>query len=153
MPQRRAGALAARNFSVVALLALAQCRSATEAPATVLAGGTWGGSNAALIVGDASVHLHIGCTKGDFTRPAVLDAGGRFDVAGSYVLRVYPIEIGPSLPARFTGTARGSQIVVTVVVNDTVMHSVVTLGPVTVTKGREPKLGACPVCAKPAAMR
>ncbi|MEO7964540.1 MAG: hypothetical protein ABIT38_11620 [Gemmatimonadaceae bacterium] len=153
MPQRRAAKLAALTFPVIALVALAQCNSATEAPATVLAGGTWGGSNAALIVGDTSVHLHIGCTKGDFTRPAVLDAGGHFDIAGSYVLRAYPIQLGPSLPARFTGTARGSQIVITVVVNDTVMHSVVTLGPATVTKGRKPKLGACPVCAKPASIR
>ncbi len=131
----------------------AACHSATEAPATILALGTWGGDGAGLIVSDTTAHLHIGCTKGDFPRPPMLDAGGRFDVAGSYILRAYPLEIGPSLPARFTGTARGSHVIVTVVVNDTVAKQVVTLGPATVVRGREPRLGPCPICRTPEQMR
>lgn len=138
---------------VLLLAVITACHSATEAPATTLALGTWGGDGAGLIVSDTTAHLHIGCTKGDFPRPPVLEAGGRFDVTGSYVLRAFPIEIGPSLPARFTGTVRASQLVVTVVVNDTVAKQTVTLGPATVTRGREPKLGPCPICRTPEQMR
>jgi len=61
-------------------------------------------------------------------------------------LRAYPIAIGPSMPARFVGQISGLAVTLVVIVNDTVLHQTVTRGPVTVTLGRDPRLGPCPIC-------
>jgi hypothetical protein len=108
--------------------------------------GTWGGENVSLMVEQAVAHVHVGCTNGDFTTPIAVDADGRVNVSGSYVLRAYPIQIGPSLPAQLAGLLRGRQLTFTVAVNDTVEKKLVVLGPVTVTLGREPRMGPCPIC-------
>ncbi len=108
--------------------------------------GTWGGENVSLILEDADAHVHIGCTNGDFHAPLTVDADGRFSVAGSYVLRAYPIQIGPSLPAQFAGVLNGKSLTFTVAVNDTVEKKLVVLGPVSVTFGKEPRMGPCPIC-------
>ena len=108
--------------------------------------GTWGGENAALILETADAHVHIGCTNGDFPAPLAVDADGRFSVAGSYVLRAYPIQIGPSLPAQFAGVVEGRRLTFTVAVNDTVEKKLVVLGPVSVTYDVEPRMGPCPIC-------
>ena len=108
--------------------------------------GTWGGENVALILEDADAHVHIGCTNGDFSAPLAVDDDGRVSVAGSYVLRAYPIQIGPSLPAQFAGVVDGRRLTFTVAVNDTVEKKLVVLGPVTVTFGVEPRMGPCPIC-------
>jgi hypothetical protein len=111
--------------------------------------GTFGGDSGGMIVGDTSMHLHIGCTFGDVSGRVAVDASGRFDVAGSYMLRAYPIAIGPAVPARFTGTIDGDRIVVTATVDDTVGHATVVRGPVSLRLGAEPKLGPCPICRRP----
>jgi hypothetical protein len=111
--------------------------------------GTWGGDSAGLIVGDTATHLHVACTFGDISGRIPIDANGRFDVAGSYMLRAYPITIGPSVPARFVGRLDGSTVTVTVTVNDTVEHKTVTRGPVIVKLGDDPRLGPCPICRRP----
>jgi hypothetical protein len=108
--------------------------------------GTWGGENVAVMVEDTTVHVHIGCTNGDFSAPISVDAEGRFSVAGSYVLRAYPIQVGPSLPAQLAGLVAGNQLVFTVAVNDTVEKKLVVLGPSTVTFKRDPRMGPCPIC-------
>src|SRR5437868_14134121 len=82
--------------------------------------GTWGGDSGGLIVGDTAMHLHIGCTYGDASGRAALDQSGNFNVPGSYMLRAYPITIGPTVPARFTGHVDGAVITITATVNDTV---------------------------------
>ena len=114
-----------------------------------LALGTWGGDSAGLIVSDTAAHLHIGCTYGDVSGRIPVDANGRFDVAGSYMLHAYPITVGPSVPARFVGRLDGATVTVTVTVNDTVQHQTVVRGPVTVKYGDEPRLGPCPICRRP----
>ena len=108
--------------------------------------GTWGGENVALILEDADAHVHVGCTNGDFPAPLAVDADGRFSVAGSYVLRAYPIQIGPSLPAQFAGVVDGRRLTFTIAVNDTVEKKLVVLGPVSVTYKVEPRMGPCPIC-------
>ncbi|MEP7380317.1 MAG: hypothetical protein ABI910_01455 [Gemmatimonadota bacterium] len=131
------------------LLALgAACGSSTSSgeSAQSLALGSWGGDSIGVIVGDTLVHVHIGCTKGDFRRPPALAADGSFDIAGTYILRAYPIEIGPALPARFTGSVRGGRLRITVAVDDTVTGERVTRGPATASLGAEAKLGPCPIC-------
>jgi hypothetical protein len=108
--------------------------------------GTWGGENVALLVESGVAHVHIGCTNGDFEVPLRIDQENRVNVAGSYLLRAYPVAIGPTLPAQLAGVLRGRQLTFTVSVNDTVEKKLVVLGPVTVFLGTEPRLGPCPVC-------
>jgi hypothetical protein len=113
-----------------------------------LARGTWGGDNAGVLVGDTA-HLHVACTFGNFARPTVLDEDGRFSVAGSYVLRAYPVQVGPELPAQFAGVVSGGTLTISVAVNDTVEKKLVAVGPVTVTFAREPHMQQCPICRTP----
>ena len=117
--------------------------------ATSLAVGTWGGENAGVVVGDTVAHVHVGCTFGDFPVPARLDAAGRFTVPGRYVLRAFPIVLGPTLPARFMGSVAGDVLTLRVAVDDTTAGRTVELGPVMVTLGRDPRMGPCPICRTP----
>ncbi len=114
--------------------------------------GTWGGNNAGLIVNDTIAHVHIACTSGNFPAPVTVDDNGRFSVTGSYVLREYPIFIGPYHPAQFAGQIAGNRLTLTVTVSDTVEKKTVTLGPVRVTFKEEPRMGPCPICRKPGDM-
>jgi hypothetical protein len=136
----------------IAAAGIARCSSAASPlppSGDTLAVGTWGGENAGVIVGDTTAHVHVGCTYGDFPAPVALDPGGRFNVAGSYRLRAYPIAVGPAVPAQFAGLVAGAKLTLTVTVEDTVEHKMVVLGPATVTYGRAPRLGPCPICRKP----
>ena len=112
--------------------------------------GTWGGENAGLIADDTSAHLHIACTFGNVMQGIEPGSDGHFDVAGEYVLRAYPVYVGPSLPARFQGTVAGKFLTLSVVVQDTTADTTVTLGPVKLFLGREPQMGPCPICRTPA---
>jgi hypothetical protein len=78
-----------------------------------------------------------------------LDPGGRFTVDGSYVLRAYPVMIGPSLPAQFSGRVSGRTLTLAIAVNDTVEKKLIALGPITVIYGRTPGMGPCPICLVP----
>ena len=128
---------------------------ACSSPTTILppfdgavAIGTWGGDSAGMIVTDTELHLHINCTYGSVSGRVPLSSSQRFDVAGSYQVRAYPIAIGPALPARFVGSIDGSRATVTVTVDDTVQKKTVVLGPVFVTYGKEPRSIPCPVCRR-----
>lgn len=136
-----------RLASVAVLLMFAGCES-DELGITGdnLSSGTWGGEDVSVQVEQEDVHVHVGCTNGDFPAPIQVDANGRFSVEGSYVLRAFPIQLGPSLPAQFAGVVDGNRLTVTVAVNDTVEKKLVILGPHTVTFAREPRMGPCPIC-------
>jgi hypothetical protein len=67
------------------------------------------------------------------------------------VLRAYPVYVGPTLPAQFSGTVNGKTLTILVTVNDTVNKQTVTRGPATVTLGTDPRLGPCPICTVPGA--
>ena len=134
------------------LVLLAGCGAASSVlspPGGELALGTWGGDNSGVIVTDSLTHVHIGCTYGDMPGRVVLDSAGRFNVAGSFLLRAYPIAVGPTLPARFVGRVERSTITLTVTVDDTVEKKSVVRGPVTAVFGQEPRLGPCPICRIP----
>jgi hypothetical protein len=133
----------------LALLTATCSDGSLRPPGDTLAEGTWGGDNAGVIVTDSVVHVHLGCTLGDIPGKVMLDPEGRFTVDGSYVLRAYPVMIGPPLPAQFSGRVVGRTLNLAVAVNDTVEHKVVALGPATVAFGREPQLGPCPICRAP----
>ena len=115
-------------------------------PGGKVALGTWGGENAGVIVTDSVSHVHVGCTFGDIPGRITLDASGRFTLDGTYVLRAYPVYVGPTLPAQFSGVVEGKRMTIAVAVNDTTQGKVVSLGPVTVTFDTEPKMGPCPIC-------
>jgi hypothetical protein len=135
---------------LAAVLTAATCDQGVSIPSDgLLTPGTWGGDNAGVIVTEAQAHVHIGCTFGDMPGRVELDQSGRFTVDGSYVLRAYPIQLGPSLPAQFSGKVNGSVLTLAVAVNDTVEKKVVALGPITVVYGRNPNLGPCPICVVP----
>ncbi|MEO7457514.1 MAG: hypothetical protein ABIY52_14715 [Gemmatimonadaceae bacterium] len=111
--------------------------------------GTWGGDAAGMIVGDTATHLHVGCTFGDVSGRIALQPNGTFSAQGSYVLRAYPILVGPAVPARFTGQVIGNVATVTVTVDDTVQHETVVKGPVVLTLGEPAQMGNCPICRRP----
>jgi hypothetical protein len=116
-----------------------------------LALGTWGGERAEVIVGESGTHLHIDCTVGDVPGRIPVHQTHRFDVAGSYLLRAFPIAAGPTMPARVTGRVDGANATITVTVNDTVQHKTTVLGPLVVTYGRAPRhMPSCPRCGRPA---
>lgn len=139
------------RYRLAFVLVLSACLSAETLVSAdgLLPLGNYGGSNAGMIVGDTATHLHIGCTYGDVSGRIALDKTGQFDVVGSYMLRAYPIAVGPAVPARFVGRLQGSTVVVTVTVNDTVQHAIVVKGPASVTYGVEPQDMPCPICRRP----
>jgi hypothetical protein len=142
-------------LSLVAAVAALSCAAASPVvPADLLLPlGTYGGDGGGMIVGDTALHLHIGCTFGDVSGRVPMDANGRFDVAGSYMLRAYPLSVGPAVPARFTGTIDGDRVVVSVTVDDTIAHQTVVKGPVSLRLGVEANLGPCPICRRPVRTR
>ena len=139
-----------RSRILVGFIILAGCSSCggNLSPFTgELAIGTWGGKGAGMIVADTSMHVHVGCTYGDVSgRVPVMN--GEFDVRGSYMLHAYPVAVGPTVPAHFTGKVIGKTATITVTVDDTVTHQSVVEGPVVVTLGDTPQLGPCPICRR-----
>ena len=134
-----------RTFAFPALVALVACSTATSTHITEVAG-TWGGDNAGLIVDQTDVHVHIGCTLGDAVGPVKPDADGRFEATGTYNVDAYPVNRGITHPATFTGRIVGETMTLTVSLTDTAR----VLGPVTLIYGKEPQMGACPICRVPA---
>ena len=137
-----------RITAIPSIFALLACSAATSTPITQVAG-TWGGDNAGLIVSDTDVHIHIGCTLGDAIGPIHPDADGRFEATGTYNVDAYPIDRGITHPARFTGQIIEQTMTLTVSLTDTGR----VLGPVTLTYGKEPKMGPCPICRVPKGIR
>jgi hypothetical protein len=134
------------QFTALAVIAatatVVSCASTSTTLAVsdgALALGTWGGDSSGLIVSDTAMHLHVACTYGDVSGRVLVGANGDFDVAGSYMLRAYPIAVGPSVPARFVGHLDGSTLTIRAIVDDTVQHQSVVRGPVVVKLGDAPR--------------
>ena len=144
----------ARSRVLVLVLAVAcafgasTCGSGSpiETDPTRLTEGTWGGDDAGLVVGATQAHVHFGCTYGDFSAPIALDSDGRFSVSGGYLIRAYPVAVGPTMPAELAGVVRGRDLTMTVAVNDTIENELVVFGPTTVRLGRDPQMQMCPIC-------
>ena len=110
----------------IALMLVRDCELVGSRPASGTIKGTWGGDNAGLIADDSSAHVHIRCTFGNVHQAIVLDAAGRFDVPGDYVLRAYPVYVGPTLPARFQGSVSGKTMALSVTVQLCAFPPIVT---------------------------
>ncbi len=134
--------IAAVVFAASAL-AFGPCDPTGLKPPKDLAG-TWGGDNAALMADDTSAHIHIGCTFGNIHNRIMLNADGRFDMAGEQNITAYPVDRGILHPARFVGRVIGGSMTLTVTLTDTT----VTLGPVLLVYGKEPRMGPCPICRR-----
>lgn len=106
--------------------------------------GIWGGENAALIADDTSAHIHIGCTYGNVHLQIIPDSDGRFDVPGEQNITAHPVDRGILHPAHFSGRVIGGIMTLTVTLDDTT----VTLGPVKLAFGQEPRMGPCPICRR-----
>lgn len=130
--------------AIVSIVTILACSTATSARITEVTG-TWGGDNAGLIVTSTDVHVHIGCTLGDAVGPVRPDADGRFAAPGTYNVDAYPVNRGITHPATFSGQVVGQTMTLTVSLTDTAR----VLGPVTLTYGKEPKMGPCPICRVP----
>jgi len=146
--------MAHRLLFLLAIPVLACSSSPTLGPVDgELALGTWGGDSAGMIVSDTALHLHVGCTFGDVSGRVHVNADGSFEVVGNYTLHAYPILVGPTDPARFTGKVSGATATVTAIIDDTAQHQTVVHGPVVVSLGVTPRLGPCPICARPVITR
>jgi hypothetical protein len=128
-------------FAAAVMLA---CASTSGTPITDVSG-TWGGEDAGLIATDTSAHIHIGCTLGDTKGRIIADLDGHFSITGTYNVDAFPIDRGILHPAQFSGVITGRSMSLTVVLTDNGRQ----LGPVTLTLGKEPKMGPCPICRKP----
>src|SRR5207245_8173217 len=95
-----------------------------------------------------SGHADLACAFGDVHHGITLHAPGRLNVPGQYVLRAYPVYVGPSLPARFHGSVAGRVMTRSVTVSDTTADTTAHLGPVQLTLGQEPQMRACPICRR-----
>ena len=135
------------RFFALIITAVACSTATTTAAGNLDIQGTWGGDNAGLIVNLTDVHVHIGCTLGDANGPIRTDANGRFEATGTYNVDAYPVNRGIEHPAKFTGEVHGLTMTLTVALTDTAR----TLGPVTLTYGKEPQMGPCPICRVPKA--
>lgn len=135
--------------AALAVVLLRDCQIAAPGSSGGVITGTWGGENAGFIADDTSAHVHIACTFGNVSQAIVLDPAGRFDVPGQYVLRAYPVYVGPSLPARFQGSVIGRIMTLRVAVGDTTADTTSHLGPVRMIRGRQPQMQVCPICRWP----
>jgi hypothetical protein len=133
-----------RITAILSILAVVACSAATSTPITNPTG-TWGGDDAGMIITGTDVHVHIGCTLGDAVGPIRTDADGRFEASGTYNVDAYPVDRGITHPATFSGQIVGQTMTLTVSLTDTAR----VLGPVTLTYGKEPKMGTCPICRVP----
>lgn len=132
--------------AVVALVAAAAVLGPCDPTKPIKPGdgltGTWGGENAALIADDTSAHVHIGCTYGNVHQVIEPDNAGFFDVPGEQNITAHPVDLGVMHPARFSGRVLHGSMTLTVTLTDTA----VTLGPVKLLYGKEPRMGPCPIC-------
>jgi hypothetical protein len=151
MPKYGRSSVVARVLAITLALSVVTCRSSHNVtlPGGSLTLGTWGGDNAGVIATDSVTHVHVGCTFGDMPGNIALNTEGRFTVDGTFVLRAYPVMVGPTLPAQFSGQVSGHTLTLAIAVNDTVAKKIVALGPVSVEFGRTPNMGPCPICLVP----
>ena len=128
---------------VAAVAVLGPCEGGPSGVDGGVVKGTWGGDNVGLMADDTSAHVHIGCTYGNVHQQIVPDADGKFDVPGEHNITAHPVDAGVFHPGRFSGViAAGRIMTLTVTLTDTA----VTLGPVRLAYGQEPRMGPCPIC-------
>ncbi len=101
------------------LLALvAGCASAT-APAPVVVG-SWGGTQASLVLADSGGALQLPCAGGKIDSAWTLTSEGRFAAGGTYFIEAGPVPAGGPAPhpAHYVGEVAGDHLTLTITVPD-----------------------------------
>ena len=106
--------------------------------------GTWGGRGIRLVVGPNGGSVEYDCATGLISQPLVLNGDGSFQAEGSHAFQPGgPVQPGTPAPAaqaaRYTGSVRGSQMELTVVLP----QAGTTLGPFSLGLGQQPLLDRC----------
>jgi hypothetical protein len=107
--------------------------------------GSWGSAqssgldNRLLTVTSAGATLQSECSNGVIEEAIQVDAAGRFDVGGTYLILAGPV--GQPRPARFVGSVTGATITLMILGTDGNQ----TVGPFTLTFGQVPRIGYCPI--------
>lgn len=102
--------------------------------------GVWGGEEVNLTVGQSGGRFEQYCAVGTIDEPILLDANGRFSVAGT-LLRNRGGPIGLHEPARYIGSVDGMRMILTV----TLTGSNEQIGPFTLLFGRLTQVRLCPL--------
>ena len=133
------------KFVVFCLIASATCAGtagANAAGATIPAG-KWGGEHAVLEVSDRGASIQLDCAHGSISAAIVLDAEGRFDVAGDFAKEHGgPIRKGETesrLSARYHGRVKSRTMTLTI----DVAGEGEALGPFALERGSEGHLVRC----------
>ncbi len=119
----------ARAIALSALLACSAWSCGNMAPRTTLPtqtsapvkSGQWGGPHIAMTVAAAQTDVEFDCGKATVTGAIVADADGAFNATGTF-LPEHPGPTTPDAPAsrpmRLTGTVKGDQMQVSIVLTD-----------------------------------
>jgi len=111
------------------ILALAACTS-TTAPEVV---GTWGGTQASLVLAPSGGTLSYQCGAGTIDARWSLTPDGHFTAVGEHFFGGGPVPVQgrPPHPARYAGHVEGNVLTLTVTVTDLAQ----TLGPFRLERG------------------
>jgi len=131
-----------RGRILVALVLSIACAGGHGVPAR-LPIGTWGGADVGLIVSADSVHVHIGCTRGEIEGRVPVEASGAFTTMGLHNVDAFPVDLGIFHPARYDGRLHGDD---RLTLDVTLLDTGQRLGPAEAFLGREPNLRICPIC-------
>ena len=132
-----------RTWAVAAAALAAGCQGGHHDPPSHLPLGTWGGTEAGLVVTADAVHVHLHCTKGDIAGRVAIGADGRFEAEGRHNVDAYPVDRGITHPARYSGRMAGDDRTTLEV---RLLDTGQVLGPVELFLGREPQMRNCPIC-------
>lgn len=107
-----------------------------------LAHGVWGGEGVVMQVSTDGAELEFTCAHGAIEAVLEVDAGGRFDLPGSYVAErggPAPDEGAAPRRARYRGQVRGDELRLTV----TLVEAGDVVGTFTLVRGRSVRLVKC----------
>lgn len=100
--------------------------------------GNWGGPSVNLTVTPGGGTIEFDCGRGTIDLPMLLDANGRFDVAGTFVREGGPEKENPDrIPARYAGSTDGRTLILTVSADG------FAIGPLTLALGAQTRLLKC----------
>lgn len=104
--------------------------------------GVWGGEHIRLEVKANGAEIEYDCARSTIEQAIVLDADGRFDVNGKYVVQhAGPVRDGEQYvrPARYTGKIDGDHMTLTVILTDNSEK----VGPFSLTRGDPGRVFKC----------
>lgn len=115
----------------------------TDGQARSVAAGQWGGPHVNLDVNEEGAGLEFDCAHGRFSGKLTTDAGGNFDIAGTFFPeRGGPVRVGEESegqPARYSGKVEGKTMTLKVVLT----ASGDEVGTFTLAHGKEGRLVKC----------